>query len=133
MDCSFDTNSTDVYFFRRIRGLQKPQIFCIFVWRTKIFSRNNNDKKQRNLWESNFTIQRTKTLNFFPLNISEKLSVQQKRKNKKTTQLTIKLCNFQHLNHLKGGEGGGGVNKRSIGVKWVSNNTTLCHAYYLNS
>lgn len=131
MDCSFDTNSADAYFFRRIRVLEKPQIFCIFFGRTKIFSRNNNDKKQRNLWESNFTIQRTKTLNFFPLNISEKLSVQKKRKDKKTTRLTIKLCNFQHLNHLRGG--GGGVNKRSIGVKRVSNNTTLCHAYYLNS
>lgn len=49
-----------------------------------------------------------KTLNFFPLNISEKLSVQKKRKDKKTTRLTIKLCNFQHLNHLRGGGGGRG-------------------------
>ena len=71
MGCSLVTNLTDVYFFRKFRGLEKPQIFYIFVWKTKTIARNNKNSKKRNLWESNVTIQRTKPPNCFPTKISE--------------------------------------------------------------
>ena len=53
MDHRLVTNLSDVYFVRNFFGLKKQQIFYIFVWRTKIFSLNN--EKQQNLWESNQT------------------------------------------------------------------------------
>ena len=55
----------------------------------------DRNKKERNLLDSSFTIQTTKPLNFFPTKISEKISVQKSKKNRKTTRPAIKLCNSQ--------------------------------------
>ena len=87
----------------------------------------DRNKKERNLLDSSFTIQTTKPLNFFPTKISEKISVQKSKKNRKTTRPAIKLCNSQPFQLFRG------LKKRSIGVKWVSDNTTPCHAHYFKS
>ena len=51
-----------------------------------------------------------------------------RRKIKKLVDLQSNYATFSQLSYLRG------VNKRSIGVKWVSNNNlTPCHAHYLKS
>ena len=87
----------------------------------------DRNKKERNLWDSSFTIQTTKPLNFFPTKISEKnkrTKEQEKWKNYSTCNQTMQLS---VISTISGGK------KRSIGVKWVSDNTTPCHAHYFKS